>query len=59
MEEFRLPKSKANRAVYLQQLGQDGFRLLDALEQDEALVQLQSLTAIHLPHAAWHYHFER
>ncbi|CAM4410779.1 IS1182 family transposase [Deinococcus marmoris] len=59
MEEFRLPKSKANRTVYLQQLGQDGFRLLDALEQDEDLVQLRSLPAIHLLHAAWHHHFAR
>ena len=59
IEEFRLPKGKPERALYIQQVGRDGFLLLDILEHDNALVDLWQQPNVQLLHLAWSQHFSR
>lgn len=59
IEEFRLPKGKPERAVYIQQVGRDGFLLLDTLERDSTLVDLWQQPHVQLLHLAWSQHYSR
>ena len=53
IEEFRLPKGKPERSLYIQQVGRDGFLLLATLERDSALIDLWQQPNIQLLHLAW------
>lgn len=57
VEEFRLPKGKPERVLYIQQVGRDGYLLLETLERDSALVDLWQQSAVQLLHLAWSQHF--
>ena len=46
IEDYRLPKTKAKRDVYAQQIGEDGYYLLDCLAQSYAPTELQNLDSI-------------
>lgn len=59
IEELRLPKSKTERAAFILQSGQDGFRLLDALDQHDIHTALRTLPAVNTLRTAWRQHFER
>ncbi len=61
-EEFRFPRGKTERAGFIVQTGQDGFRLLDALDpldQDNVHTTLRDLPAVVTLRAGWARHFER
>lgn len=59
VEEYRLPKSKTAREAYQLQVGQDGFRLLDALKSNPALAELQALPKVLSLRQVWERHYER
>ena len=59
IEEFRLPKGKPERSLYIQQVGRDGFLLLETLERDNALSELWQQPSVQLLHLAWSQHFSR
>ena len=54
-----MPKGKPERALYIQQVGRDGFLLLDTLERDSALTDLWEQPKVQLLHLAWSQHFSR
>lgn len=55
VEEYRLPKSKAARGAYLLTVGEDGFALLDAVNDES----MQELTQLGTLQAVWDRHYER
>jgi transposase len=59
IEDTRLPRSAAQRQAYAHQVGEDGFRLLDALEAGGAPEGLAGLPAIQVLRMVWARHFER
>lgn len=58
VEEYRLPKSKAARDAYLHAVGEDGFALLDAINQ-AASEKLKELGKVRTLQAVWERHYER
>lgn len=46
IEEYRLPKGTAEREQYANQVGADGWRLLEALDQPTTLTWLRDLRAV-------------
>ncbi len=58
VEEYRLPKGKAERERYANQTGADGWRLLDALEDNTTPTWLRELPAVQTLRRVWaqHYH---
>jgi transposase len=58
VEEYRLPKSKAERERYANQIGGDGWRLLDTLEERATPTWLRELPAVQTLRRVWaqHYH---
>lgn len=58
-EEVRLPRGKTERAEFIVQTGQDGFRLIDALDQDDVHTALRDLPTVVTLRAGWARHFER
>lgn len=52
-EEYRLPHTKPERAAYAQQVGQDGWWLLERIERDEQAVLLCQLPAIDVLRRVW------
>ena len=52
-EEYRLPYTKPQRAAYAQQVGQDGWWLLERIERDEQAVLLWQLPAIDVLRRVW------
>ncbi len=58
VEEYRLPKSKAERVRAANQIGADGWRLLDALEERATPRWLRDLPAVQTLSRVWaqHYH---
>jgi transposase len=58
VEEYRLPKSKAERVRAANQIGADGWRLLDALEERATPRWLRDLPAVQTLRRVWaqHYH---
>jgi transposase len=58
VEEYRLPKSKAARDTYLLTVGEDGFALLDAVNQ-AASEKLKELGKVKTLQAVWDRHYER
>jgi transposase len=53
VEEYRLPKSKAEREQYANQVGADGWRLLDALEDNATPTWLRELPAVQTLRRVW------
>ena len=52
-EEYRLPHTKPERLAYAQQVGQDGWWLLERIERDEQAVLLWQLPAIDVLRRVW------
>ena len=59
IEDSRLPREKTKRDAYAQTVGEDGFRLLDALESPEAPEGLRDLAIIDTLRRTWQRHYER
>src|SRR5216117_1587379 len=59
IEESRLPKDTAEREVYAHTVGEDGFRLLDALETPAAPEGLRELPRLEALRRTWQRHYER
>jgi transposase len=59
VEDSRLPREQSKRDAYAQTVGEDGFALLDALEEDEAPEGLRDLPIIDILRHTWHRHYER
>ena len=59
IEEFDLPGSKAKRAAYAQQVGEDGFALLDALAGPDAPDGLDGLPEAGVLRKVWQQNYER
>lgn len=59
-EDWRLPGgSKQARALYAQQVGTDGFALLDALDADSAPNAAREAPMLAIVRQVWRTHFER
>jgi len=52
-EEYRLPHTKPQRVAYAQQIGQDGWWLLERIERDEQAALLWQLPAIDILRRVW------
>lgn len=52
-EEYRLPHTKPQRLAYAQQVGQDGWWLLERIERDEQAALLWQLPAIDILRRVW------
>jgi transposase len=59
IEDTRLPRSQAARDAYAQTVGEDGFRVLDALDRPEAPENARALPAITTLRRTWQRHYER
>jgi transposase len=59
IEDSRLPKEPTRRDAYAQTVGEDGFRLLDALESPEAPEPLRTLPCVATLRQLWQDHYER
>lgn len=53
VEEYRLPHTKPARLAYAQQVGQDGWWLLERIERDEQAALLWRLPAIDILRRVW------
>jgi len=59
IEDARLPREQSQRQTYAQTVGEDGFALLDALEDDGTPAGLRDLPVIDTLRRIWHRHYER
>ena len=59
VEDSRLPREQSKRDAYAQTVGEDGFALLDALEDDQAPEELRDLPIIETLRRTWQRHYER
>ena len=59
IEDTRLPRAKAAREAYAQTVGEDGFRVLDAVEAPEAPEAVRTLPSIATLRRTWQRHYER
>src|SRR5439155_10452157 len=59
IEDTRLPQVDAERVAYAQQVGEDGFALLDALEAPEVPLELRQRSRVVTLRQLWQQHFER
>jgi transposase len=59
IEDTRLPREKAAREAYARTVGEDGFRVLDALERPEAPEAAQALPSIATLRRTWQRHYDR
>jgi transposase len=59
VEESRLPKSEAARMRFAEQVGQDGFAVLQAVVHPNAPAGLASLPSVQTLRAVWDRHYER
>lgn len=57
--DFRLPKGQAPREAYGVTVGQDGFRLLTALEADDVSEELRTLPYVQTLRLVWSQHYDR
>ena len=53
VEEYRLPSSKAEREQYANQVGADGWRLLDAVDEPATPSWLPALPAVQTLRRVW------
>jgi transposase len=59
LEEFRLPKTATERVQLAQQIGQDGWRLLDQLSDDRTPPALRKRQSVNILRQIWSQHYER
>jgi transposase len=59
IEDSRLPREQSKRDAYAQAVGEDGFALLDALDDDRTPQELRDLPSIDTLRRTWHRHYER
>jgi transposase len=59
IEDTRLPRAQAVREAYARTVGEDGFRVLDAVESPEAPSEAQALPTITTLRRTWQRHYER
>jgi transposase len=59
IEDSRLPRAKAAREAYAQTVGEDGFRVLDAVDAPEAPEAVRTLPSIATLRRTWQRHYER
>ena len=59
IEDTRLPREKAAREAYARTVGEDGFRVLDAVERPEAPEAVQALPSIATLRRTWQRHYAR
>jgi len=59
IEDTRLPKAEGEREAYAQQVGTDGFALLDALAAPETVQALGERASVRTLRQLWSQHFER
>ena len=59
VEDMRMPRTEPKREAYTLQVGGDGFRLLDALDDAGAPAELRDLPVIGVMRRVWARHFER
>jgi transposase len=59
IEDFRLPKSKERRATYAQQVGEDGFQLLEMLAEANTPKEASSLPEVTTLRLMWTRHYSR
>lgn len=59
VEQYRLPKSESERKAYATQIGEDGFQILSAVENENAPEQLSELKEIETLREAWKQQFVR
>ena len=59
IEDTRLPRAQAAREAYARAVGEDGFRVLDAVERPEAPADARALPTITTLRRTWQRHYER
>jgi transposase len=59
IEDSRLPREQSKRDAYAQTVGEDGFALLDALEEEDTPDNLRDLPTINSLRCIWQRHYER
>jgi transposase len=59
IEDARLPRAKAAREAYARTGGEDGFRVLDAVEAPETLEAVRQLPSIATLRRTWERHYDR
>src|SRR5918992_4315022 len=59
IEDSRLPTTEAKRQAYAHTVGEDGFRLLDALDDPEVPQAARELPVIETLRRTWQRHYER
>lgn len=59
MEDYRLPKETTERTRLSAQIGDDGYALLDSLDQDLALAWLKELPAVKTLTQVWEQQYRR
>jgi transposase len=59
IEDSRLPRAKAAREAYAQTAGEDGFRVLDAVDAPGAPEAVRTLPSIATLRRTWQRHYER
>lgn len=59
IEDTRLPREQSKRDAYAQTVGEDGFVLLDALEDDQVSEEIRDLPIIDTLCRIWQRHYER
>jgi transposase len=59
IEDARLPREKAAREAYARTVGEDGFRVLDAIESLGAPEEARELPSIATLRRTWQRHYER
>src|SRR5918992_1488288 len=59
IEDARLPRANAAREAYARTVGEDGFRVLDALASPEAPAEARALPSITTLRRTWQRHYER
>ena len=59
IEDMRLPKAEGEREAYAQQVGTDGFALLEALAAPEMAQELGARASVRTLRQLWSQHFER
>ena len=53
MEDFRIPKEASKREAWAQQIGQDGFKLLAWINQEDAPTWLREVPAVEILRQVW------
>jgi transposase len=59
IEDSRLPREATKREAYAQTVGEDGFTLLDALDNEQVAEALRELPMIDTLRRTWQRHYER